>query len=141
MSEQNIFTIYDKFVDKMVQKCFEGGSEAKKDSSKFSRSSPNITEVHQKFALEIIFGGSWEVRKIVKKLFSKSVPLEQALRAGILMKYSDQTTFLSPTDRLLNFSWLNSFSISSLKAAAAQTWKWFWNFLLKFCSVKRKTQN
>lgn len=85
LENANIFTIYDHFVEKVIDEFIEKGYEAKQDLKKFSTSATNIIEFHEKLGLKTIYRFDDAVMKLVKVCFgSNSISVEQMVRIGLM---------------------------------------------------------
>lgn len=89
LTESNYYTIYVKFVNKMIQKTMERGPEAENDFARFTTSSPNIFELHQRKAFgAILWSDDGEmVEKLESLCFDQTVkepPVEQTVRVSLM---------------------------------------------------------
>lgn len=88
LSVANLYTIYDDFVNKMIERLALKGSEAVNDSVKFIRN-VNIIECHQKKALEVIFGWSGmrnELKNAISMCLMETpeIAVDQLVRIGLM---------------------------------------------------------
>lgn len=93
----NYYTIYEQFVDSIINDFMNKGAVAKMDQKFFMTcSSLNILEFHQKIALQIIYADHIVLNDLVDKFFrSSDLSIERMVRVGLLKSDSPDHVYFA----------------------------------------------